>query len=108
MTVPSAMQTLWGHSYGQPAVTPCPSLQMILNYVAQTGGQVYILNIWKVAREGEVRRRSLGFVCRSRATYIQLSGVPQLAGQGGWANTVCPSLASPLLCVPPGQALPGP
>lgn len=27
--------------------------EMILNYVAQTGGQVYVLNVWRVAREGE-------------------------------------------------------
>ncbi|OXB58158.1 hypothetical protein ASZ78_006930 [Callipepla squamata] len=30
-----------------------PEYQLILNYVAQTGGQVHILNIWMVAREGE-------------------------------------------------------
>ncbi|POI19944.1 hypothetical protein CIB84_016310, partial [Bambusicola thoracicus] len=27
--------------------------EMIVNYVAQTGCQVYVLNIWRVAREGE-------------------------------------------------------
>ncbi|NXC44746.1 PARP3 polymerase, partial [Penelope pileata] len=31
----------------------CREYQLILNYVAQTGGQVSVLNVWVVAREGE-------------------------------------------------------
>ncbi|XP_072732015.1 protein mono-ADP-ribosyltransferase PARP3 isoform X1 [Ciconia boyciana] len=33
--------------------------QLIQNYVTQTGHKLYILNIWQVARDGEVRRSCL-------------------------------------------------
>lgn len=34
-----------------------PPRQLIQTYVTQTGHKLRILNIWQVARDGEVRRR---------------------------------------------------
>lgn len=59
--VPTAPQGLWALLGWLPVVTPLscfPPWQLIQNYVSQTGHKLRILNIWQVARDGEVRRRS--------------------------------------------------
>lgn len=105
MTALSAMQALWGHRCGQPAVTPCPSLQMILNYVAQTGGHVYVLNVWRVAREGEVRRKSLRSPQLCPQDWALPAGPGALtsskAGFPGWLGRG----AGPTPCAPPWPSL---